>query len=81
MVFDDYDTRLPIFFGILEREEIPDLIQYLQGIKIVAKECCPGWVPCCFMTDCARNKKAAIAAIFPMFLYSCAYSMFEKLGL
>jgi hypothetical protein len=37
MAFDDHDSRLPAAFGILEREEIEDIEQFLTAITEAAQ--------------------------------------------
>jgi hypothetical protein len=74
LVFDEFETGLPAAFGFLEREETEDLVIYLHALRRIAQEKCPGWMPSCWMTDCADNERAAIAYVFPEVpIYLCIY--------
>jgi hypothetical protein len=73
-VFDEFENGHPAALGFFEREETEDLVEYLQVVKKTAQEHCPGWMPSCFMTNCADNERAAIAEVFPgVPIYLCIY--------
>lgn len=74
MVFDEYEHGHPIVFGFLEKEETEDLVDLLSAVKKMAQHYIPGWMPSCFMTDCADNERLALDIVFPHIpVFLCIY--------
>jgi hypothetical protein len=65
VVFDEYEHGHPTVFGFLERKETEDPVELLSTVKKMAQHYCPGWMPSCFMTDCADNERLALDIVFP----------------
>ncbi|BFI31602.1 hypothetical protein MPTK2_3g90260P [Marchantia polymorpha subsp. ruderalis] len=74
MVFDEYEHGHPTVFGFLEKEETEDLVDLLSAVKKMAQHYIPGWMPSCFMTDCADNERLALDIVFPHIpVFLCIY--------
>ena len=74
MVFDEYEHGHPAVFSFLESEKTEDLVILLSAVKKMVQHHCPGWMPSCFMTDCADNERAALNLVFPHIpVFLCIY--------